>query len=383
MSPTTLVLASLCFTSAMLAIIFWIAWRTLGRERHALTWSIAFAVGTLQWFVNLTRGAFPDWRIYWTVANGLALVVVTLAVLGHRQRAGLRPFTAALVCAACVVELGVVWSTWISPHAGLQTALDPVYAGLLLAWCAWILVRFRPRPLPAEVGAAVVHLLFGLSQAVAGGVALLQGAEPDQHYFNLYLGINFSVLPSAYVGMGLFVVLILASDLAERMRQLALTDALTGLLNRRGFTDAAVRAVEQARGSGRPLSLVLGDLDRFKSVNDTWGHDAGDRVLRLFAEQMRHGRRAGEVVARIGGEEFAVLLPNADEGRAVELAEGIRRSLHHVAVKLGASRVGVTASFGVASLLEGMKTADDLVNLADRALYRAKETGRDRVECLS
>jgi diguanylate cyclase (GGDEF)-like protein len=225
----------------------------------------------------------------------------------------------------------------------------------------------------------VVHAAFGLLQIAAGGAALLQGAEGDQRYLDLYLVINFLGMPAAYTGMALFMVFIMASDLAEEMRGLARTDPLTRLLNRRGFDEAALRALAQAQRGRRPLALVLGDVDRFKTINDTWGHGVGDRALQAFAEQLRRGRRKDDVVARVGGEEFALLLPNTDGRQAVELAEQIRRSLEHVELEARGERIALAASFGVAERGEGAFDAASLMGAADRALYRAKEAGRNQV----
>ena len=361
MRPTAYLIVSLCLTSALLSIIFWIAWRSFGRQRHALTWSLAFAVATVQWVVNLNVASFGDWRVYWTVVNAIPIVAVTLALIGHRQRAELAPLVSPLALGGTAVWAGVVWFTWVQPHVGLQMALQPAYAGVLIGWAALILYRFRARPRPADLGAAAVHLSFAVSQIAAATFALLQGPTRDAVYFQLYLAINFLAMPAAYSGMGLFVVFILASDLAEQMRELAVTDPLTGLLNRRGFEESAARVLAQAQRGGRPLSLVLGDLDHFKSVNDTWGHAVGDLALRLFADELRRDRRREDLAARVGGEEFVVLLPNTRVEQAVAIAEGIRERLHEAELPGPATEVHVSASFGV-SANEATESLEELLD---------------------
>lgn len=378
-APTTFLVVSLCLTSALLSSIFWIAWRSFGREEHARTWALAFGVATAQWALNFSSSVIPDQRLYWIVVNGLGIAVVTLGLIGHWQRTR-RPWRKRwLVAAGIAVELILAWFTVVDPHVGLRMALQPAYAGLLLISMGVIIYHSRPRPLPAERGAAAVHVAFGTIEMIAAFVALSQGVEREPRAFDLYLKINFLAMPAAYVGIGLFIVFILASDLAERARQLAVTDSLTGALNRRGFEEAAQRVLAQARRGRNPVALVLGDLDHFKIVNDRWGHAVGDRALLSFVEQARRERRVDDLVVRIGGEEFALLLPNSDRDEAVTVAERIRSHLAENPLQHGAERISLTASFGVAGS-DGAYDLDALLHAADQALYRAKQGGRDRVE---
>ncbi|WP_217915816.1 GGDEF domain-containing protein [Miltoncostaea marina] len=159
----------------------------------------------------------------------------------------------------------------------------------------------------------------------------------------------------------------------ERLVALATTDGLTGLANRRVFHERLAGEAARARRAGRPLSLVMIDLDHFKAVNDTHGHQAGDEVLRAMATRLRETSRAGDVVARFGGEEMAWLLPDAAWADALEAAERLRSRIRGEPVG-AAGRV--TASLGVAEM-DG-RGPEDLVRRADLALYRAKAGGRDR-----
>lgn len=176
----------------------------------------------------------------------------------------------------------------------------------------------------------------------------------------------------------------LAADLRdanERLARLASTDALTGLLNRRAFQDALRRDLARASRSGDPLGVVIADVDHFKRVNDTHGHPAGDEVLRVFAQIFRDSVREGDVAARWGGEEFALVLPATDVAGAAVVAERIRGRLEQATIPVGACSVRVTASFGVAALRAGPGDLpiDELVRRADEALYEAKHAGRNQV----
>jgi diguanylate cyclase (GGDEF)-like protein len=167
-----------------------------------------------------------------------------------------------------------------------------------------------------------------------------------------------------------------------RLERLANTDALTGVANRRRFMDRLAKEVERANRYGRPLSLLGLDLDHFKRINDTWGHPVGDEVLRRTGAILRDLGRDTDVPARLGGEEFAVLLPETEVGGATALAERIRRRIAAEEIEVeGRERFNVTVSVGVASLGGAATDGRALLKAADDALYRAKEMGRDRV-CL-
>jgi diguanylate cyclase (GGDEF)-like protein len=161
--------------------------------------------------------------------------------------------------------------------------------------------------------------------------------------------------------------------LYEKTLEASRADPLTGLGNRRAFRERLETEVERARRYGRELSLVLLDCDRFKAINDTLGHHAGDRVLERIGEMLQRNRRLEDGTFRIGGDEFAVLLPETSADGASVLAERLRRGLERAA--LGAERAPLTASFGVAAYAEHGVTADELYEMADGAMYEVKEAG--------
>jgi diguanylate cyclase (GGDEF)-like protein len=158
----------------------------------------------------------------------------------------------------------------------------------------------------------------------------------------------------------------------------ALTDGLTGMQNRRYFDDALREYLEEFRRIGKPVGLLLLDLDHFKSVNDTHGHDVGDEVLRVVAGCLREFTRYHDVVARLGGEEFAVVAPNMDTDMLIKLAERIRKAIASLSVTTGNVRLRVTTSVGIA-IWDGKENAEQFYRRADRMLYEAKRLGRNRV----
>ena len=158
----------------------------------------------------------------------------------------------------------------------------------------------------------------------------------------------------------------------------AATDSLTGLPNQRAVHETLKRMVAQAGRTLEPLAMVLFDLDRFKAINDTFGHGRGDDVLAAVGDIASHTIRGSDFVGRLGGEEFAVMLPGTDREGALKVAENLRESIAGLTVA-GVERE-ITASFGVAVLPADAPDAQALLRVADRALYQAKANGRDRVE---
>ena len=161
------------------------------------------------------------------------------------------------------------------------------------------------------------------------------------------------------------------------VQQQAVTDDLTGLVNRRRFIEALGTEITRASTFGTPLSVIVADLDDFKLINDLFGHHVGDEVLRRFAKLIEDHLRDVDVPGRLGGEEFAILVPDTDEAGATAVAERVRRSVREMALPLREGRA-ITATFGVAQFEHG-ESGDDLLRRADIALYQGKTQGKDTV----
>jgi diguanylate cyclase (GGDEF)-like protein/PAS domain S-box-containing protein len=169
-------------------------------------------------------------------------------------------------------------------------------------------------------------------------------------------------------------------EATEALRRSVACDHLTGLANRRALFEASERELERWRRAPRPLSMVLVDADHFKRINDTFGHATGDAVLRHLAEGLSATFRAMDVVARLGGEEFVVLLPGCDEDAATAVAERLCERIAAQPVVVDGARVHCTVSIGVASMDEDVAGVEELIERADKAMYAAKAAGRNRVE---
>ena len=168
-----------------------------------------------------------------------------------------------------------------------------------------------------------------------------------------------------------------AKQLAE---DLARTDELTGVNNRRAFFEIGHKLFKQAVRAQRNLSVVMLDVDYFKQVNDRYGHFVGDQVLRTISQKVKEEIRETDLIGRLGGEEFALILPDADLTQALEIAERIRQMVQTTPIQAGGETIYCSSSFGVTSLRDEMKSLDAMLAKADEALFIAKHNGRNRVE---
>jgi diguanylate cyclase (GGDEF)-like protein len=192
--------------------------------------------------------------------------------------------------------------------------------------------------------------------------------------------VNCKTLPDG----GRMLVYANVTDLvqqADRLKEMATVDGMTGLFNRRHFLALADIEWSRYQRYRRPLSLLMLDIDRFKSINDQFGHDIGDHVIMRVADICRQYQRKSNVIARFGGEEFLLLLPETVASDAREGAERLRRHVERSDLLIATHTIAATVSIGVAPATSNMRTLFDLIKAADHALYVAKNSGRNRVCC--
>ena len=165
----------------------------------------------------------------------------------------------------------------------------------------------------------------------------------------------------------------------DKLEELASVDSLTGLFNRRHFETLAEAEWERFQRYERPMSILMIDIDLFKTINDLYGHDIGDRVIRAVADIGNNTKRSADIIARIGGEEFVLLLPETDLTRAIALAERLREAVAGFRLSTEERDIAMTISIGVAEADPSIESLAELMRQADQALYRAKRSGRNRV----
>jgi diguanylate cyclase (GGDEF)-like protein len=258
------------------------------------------------------------------------------------------------------VVVGIVGVSLIGLLDSVTGAFVSFALFYLLPVCVVVWFCGRPYGVTVAVVAAVVGLV---------GDVVSSGSE-----HRLLLAWN------ATMRFGVFVVVSIVLDRLRASHEtnaaLARADPLTGVANGRWFGEAATREISGARRYGRALSVAYVDLDRFKAVNDTLGHSTGDRLLCVVAETIASGIRPTDLVARMGGDEFAVLLPSTDAAGAANAMERIRTS---VATRMREHGWPVTLSVGITELDDWSGTVDDLLAAADRRMYSSKRCGRDRI----
>jgi diguanylate cyclase (GGDEF)-like protein len=384
MESAAIILFGLVATSLLLSIALAAAWRTFGRETHAALWSFAYGLSAANWAANLLK----VWLL--PADSGLTLISVVCSVgsfaliaLGFRRRAGLPLRWDAIAAAAFVTILFAGLAVLRSTEGNLQRALVVLFCSAMLAVSAMSL-RAGGRSGRLATGGAAFWMLvsFAIYTTALGVLALCTSSDSafptEDPILRLYRLMMLMGVPTGLFGVGLFAMFLLAADLAEGMRLLAGSDPLTGILNRRGFEQGALPLVAQAQRKGRPLALVIADIDRFKAVNDRFGHTLGDIALQRFAAHVNSVIRGCDLFGRLGGEEFVLVLPDTGDHDAMEAMERIRAGFAAAVPELGPD-YRITASFGVAVLAGRHDTLADMMQRADEALYASKMMGRDRI----
>ena len=260
-----------------------------------------------------------------------------------------------------------------SDHA--RTVLSSLVIALYAFLTAFELRRERRRSLARRwfwIAIPLLHATVFLAP-IAQIVLLPTAVSPDR------LFALFAFETVTYVVGTAFVIVVMAKErVAQVHKTAAMTDLLTGLFNRGAFLDAAHRLMAEQAKKHQPISALLFDLDTFKSINDRFGHAVGDETLKVFASIASARMRASDVLGRIGGEEFAAILPG-DAAEAGLVAERLRLAFQAAGVVISDHRIGATVSVGVATATAPVHL-DTLLAHADAALYRAKHNGRNRVE---
>lgn len=349
-----------------------------GQRDGLRIWAVALATHSGAYLFFSLRGLASDWLTIW-FANVLLAASFALMLEGlHQfQQVAVRRIRAW----APVLATALVFALYLG-DARQRLLLGSALACLQLLQLSWQLrVRWQQTPGRGKYFVQIAFLLVALMLLVRT-VAVLSGATQFTSIkdSNLVQAATFLLATVAMMLVNLGMVIMTKERADERNRTLAFVDELTGLHNRRYIQQTLTQQIAQAQRQRRPLSLLMLDIDHFKRVNDSHGHQSGDKVLQDLATCIKARVRSQDTVGRWGGEEFIAILPDTDAAGAQVLAEQLRQAVEgwHF-VSLQAQPIPLTISIGLHGLGEG-EGSDELVGVADRALYLAKERGRNRVE---
>lgn len=323
----------------------------------------------------------PEHSIWRPVAfNVPVLLSHAFLLAGVLLFLGYRDFGRVLALVTGVAIVAGLWLTFVQPNRDLRVFVTAITGCGLRLTAAWFLIRIRgPHARGAAIVAAAVLAAEGLlllDHALAGlaGKVGWVGDDATSRWFT-WLGR----LITAAVSLPLLMLLGLSRLIGE-LRDSANHDHLTGLCNRRGFAAVTGVLLAHAKRNGAGASVLMLDIDRFKRLNDRFGHAVGDEVLKAMGKTLRNTLRGSDVAVRWGGEEFCALLLSSDGKGSHSTAERIRQEFTQACKKITALRGGnVSVSIGIAYGMLKDNSFDDLQKQADQALYAAKEAGRDRV----
>lgn len=366
----TLSFVAVCI-AALLGLFLIIAWLQQRDARSLAWWGTAYLIGAssmVMWSAPAPIYAFP------------------------------RELPAALIFVVC----GMIWNGVRLFH-GRRLLPVAIFAGAI----AWLVLC----QIPALSTGSIAHMALGA--VVVTGYTLSIAFEfwrerRKSHYSRtaaiLVTGLHAGIflmpltlrafLPAVFapgwltmfaletiiysVGLAFIMLLLVKDHYVQVYRSAASTDHLTGLLSRGAFMECANKLCTHHGQRGRLVTLMMFDLDYFKTINDRFGHAVGDDVLRLFAQVARKSMRATDTIGRLGGEEFAAIVPEPMEGAKI-IAERLRAAFEAAGATLGAHTIGATVSIGAAQSFEPVMDIDALIGRADAALYRAKRDGRNRI----
>ena len=363
-------LVAIGFSAVCLSALLFTAWMTARADRYLLTCAIGALLVVCHAFTYAAYANDPQ-PVLLSIGFGFLLVALGVLYGAARQfRTGRPPWPHAVSVAA--ISLAIVLPPISGGYDGISAILFNAAAATIIALIAREYWPARQEAPVAIAGLCGFYLFIGSTFVLCGAVLVLEGRLVlDGAPSNWAEHLNVISAVIGIPGVGAMTMILNQSRMTQLHKRDAMTDPLTGLFNRRALFDMV-----GAMAMGREIAVILFDIDRFKAINDARGHATGDRVIALFARALRQHLGKGQLAARLGGEEFALVLGDTGPQTALAHAEAVRTSFAQLAMaELG---MACTASAGVA---HGQATGRDFeatLNAADQMLYKAKRGGRDR-----
>ena len=366
----TLFFVSVCL-AALLGLFLIFAWLQERHTRALAWWGAAYLLGASS--MALWNAPQPLLSVPPDVAGAIMFIACGMIWNGVRLFRGRNPlllasFAGAVAWVACMRFPAI--ATNDNARAMVGAIVIAVYT-LSIALELW---RERRKSMFSRTAAIVVPLMHCAIFVTPIAMELMWPASLGNSWLEL-----LAVETMIYAVGTAFIVLLMVKDQQVLFhRTAASTDGLTGLLNRRAFLDAAVNLSAQQEKKGAQVTLMMFDLDHFKSINDRFGHAVGDDALRIFAASVSASLRVNDIVGRFGGEEFAAIVA-ADSEIGARIAERVRAGFENVGVEISEQQIGATVSIGTATAAADKHAVEWLIARADAALYAAKKSGRNRV----
>ena len=366
----TLAFVSVCL-AGLLGLFLILAWLQQRNVRALAWWGSAYLIGASS--MAVWGAPTPIYRLPPEFPEALTFLACGMIWNGVRLFHGRRLLPLAAFAGA-VVWLALCQIPAASEGSDARIALGVMVVATYTFFIAFELRRERRKSLYSFTASIIVP---GLHAAIFLMPLALQALVPDA-FAARWLTVFALEMMIYAVGTAFLVLLMVKDHHVHIYRSAASTDHLTGLFNRRAFLESAAQLSALQAEAGEPVTLLMFDLDHFKSINDRFGHAVGDDALRLFAQVAKSSTRASDIVGRLGGEEFAVIVAEPME-TATLIAERLRSAFETAGVAVGPHAIGATVSIGAATTYEPLADIGPLMMRADAALYRAKHEGRNRV----
>ena len=366
----------------LISMNFFVFWSRQREARHILAFGMAFLLCAIS--ILLSHNVITGLS-HATVSTAILLDTASLGLLiwGSCERVKIKtPY--ALIASTGVIALLASYFVIVNfDSAILRLApINGIHAVLLFT-CGWVWFKGPNSENVANRSAmSIIFFSFSLLSIALPFVLYNMANAPlsyEYQYSASWIIYNFAIIMMVMIA-GLSLTAVLTDDMVKLIKTVSSTDLLTGLKTRRAFEEGFEDIFLKLERSPLPLSIIIADIDHFKLVNDTYGHQTGDRVIATFGKLISQGSRKTDLVARIGGEEFCIVLWNADAAGARLVAENLRTQFQAAQFEGIPKHKKFTSSFGVATLKSG-ETSEELYRRADQALYLAKQQGRNRV-CL-
>lgn len=377
LDPRSLVVASVL--SALLLGVVSLGFALVrGSSRIMGSWGAAMLVLALGLLGLALRGIIPNW-LSAAVANTAIIAAFVLAIRGLRLFLGSAPRDFAGWALTAGLFLFLLYFTEVQPSHQARTYAISAALIIIAVRAARLLRRFTP-PTSRLSCRFTEYVFWGAALVTLGRVIGTILVPPADSLAPSMLNAAAFLFYAGFIIVAtLGVMWIEIENLQGELLHSAQFDSLTGLYNRGTFLEQFTREVSRCARGGPAFSLAIFDLDRFKQLNDRYGHPAGDRVLKALAEVLRASIRKHDTVGRYGGEEFALLMPGTGKDTAARVAERVRRELEVRGVIVEGKRIDVTISGGIATYGVDGDDWDTLLSAADSALYEAKDAGRNRI----